>query len=66
MSEVRETGCIRCKFDASVLGTGCSSCRWSVSAGEVDVIGGLVDAHTFECWVSESAAGVLAVLDVAH
>lgn len=25
---------------------------------EVDVIGGLVDAHAFECWVSESAAGV--------
>jgi hypothetical protein len=32
--------------------------RWSVASGEVDVIGGLVDAHTFECWVSESTACV--------
>ena len=37
-----------------------------VVSGKVDVIGGLVDAHTFECWVSESTAGVLPVLDVAH
>ena len=59
-------GCIRCTIDASDVGSGCSSCRWSVAAGEVDVIGGLVDAHTFECWVPESAAGVLAVLHVAH
>jgi len=37
-----------------------------VEPRKVDVIGGLVDAHTFECRVSESAAGVLPVLDVAH
>ena len=29
-----------------------------VVSGKVDVLGGLVDAHTFEYWVSESTAGV--------
>lgn len=38
----------------------------SVTAGKLDFIGSLVDTYTFECWVLESAAAVLAVLHVAH
>ncbi len=35
-----------------------SSCQgWSVSSGEVDVGGGPVYAHPFECGVSEASTG---------
>ena len=66
LRRVREAGCIRCKIDASDVVAVAYRFRWSVASGEVDVGSGLIDAHTFECWVPESTAGVLAVLDVAH